>query len=242
MTQAQVQLTASEAAVAEAEAGVPVRSAARDRARATLEKTEVRAPFDGVVVLKDAEVGEVVSPNAVGAQSRGSVVTMVDFDSLEVQVEVPETSLSAVRLDAPTQIYVDAYPRTPYNGHVSRIWPTANRQKATVEVRVAIDDPDERLRPEMGVRAVFVAEEVEPTPERQAEPGILIPRASVVRVDGRRGVFVVDRDTVRFRAVDLGEETGSRVLVRAGLEEGDRIVAAPPNNLADGERVIVDAT
>jgi len=236
---AETSLKAAEAAVAEAESRVPIAEALRDRAQATLEKTEVRAPFDGIVVLKDAEVGEVVSPNAVGAQSRGSVVTMVDFDSLEVQVEVPETSLAAVEVGAEAKIFLDAYPTEPYAGHVERIWPTANRQKATVEVRVRFEHPDHRLRPEMGVRVVFSGPESAPA-DTSTEPdleGILVPADSVVRIGGRSGVFVLERDVAVFREVETGPQRGSRVLIERGLEEGERLVLDPPTSLADGDRV-----
>src|SRR5690606_7887824 len=108
----------------------------------------VRAPFSGVVVLKDAEVGEVVSPNVMGgASTRGAVATLVDFASLEVQADVPETSLKAVTVGAPARVFLDAFPERPYAGEVSRVWPTADRQKATVEVRVRLLEPDQRLRP-----------------------------------------------------------------------------------------------
>jgi len=227
--------------LAEAEALLPVKAAERDQAKATLDKTEVRAPFDGIVVLKDAEVGEVVSPNAVGAQSRGSVATMVDFATLEVQVEVPETNLAAVREGAPARIFLDAYPESAYEGSVLRIWPTANRQKATVEVRVGFDAPDARLRPEMGARVVFLGEEAEAAQVAQGnvatEPVILIPRSAVVAIDGQDHVFVLERDLARARAVVLGEERSGRVVVREGLHSGERIVDAPPARLEDGDRV-----
>src|SRR6185436_2727125 len=146
VSSSELELRLAEARLGEAEALVSVKEAERDQARSTLEKTEVRAPFDGVVVLKDAEVGEVVSPNAVGSQSRGSVATMVDPATYEVQVEVPETNLAAVEVHAGASIFLDAYPESGYEGEVLRIWPTANRQKATVEVRVGFMAPDSRLR------------------------------------------------------------------------------------------------
>ena len=133
---AEADVTVAEAERAQAEAGLSALSAARDLAQATLDKTFVRAPFDGIIVLKDAEVGEVVSPNAQGAQSRGSVATMVDPTSLEVQVELPETTLSSARIGERAEIFLDAFPDQRFQGTVLRIWPTANRQKATVEVRV----------------------------------------------------------------------------------------------------------
>ena len=154
---AESRVAAANSAVAEAQARATSAKAARDLAQATLDKTEVKAPFDGIVVLKDAEVGEVVSPNVQGgSNARGSVVTMVDFGSLEVQAEVPETSLASVVLGAPARVFLDAHPEKPYSGRVDRIWPTANRTKATVEVRIVFEERDDRLRPEMGVRVVFV--------------------------------------------------------------------------------------
>jgi len=240
---AELGLQLADARQAEADALVAVKTAERDQARATLEKTEVRAPFDGVVVLKDAEVGEVVSPNAQGAQSRGSVATMVDFATLEVQVEVPETNLAAVVVGAPAKIFLDAYPDAAYAGEVLRIWPTANRQKATVEVRVGFDAPDERLRPEMGARVVFLAgDEAAPRSDAPpAKPVILVPRSAIVTIEGKPHVFVLERDVVRQRAVELGEERSGRVVVARGLTDGERVVDAPPDSLRDGERVRIAA-
>jgi RND family efflux transporter MFP subunit len=222
-------------------ARVEVARAARNQSQATLDKTEVRAPFDGVVVLKDAEVGEVVSPNSQGGSSaRGSVVTMVDFDSLEVQAEVPETSLAAVRIEGRAKIFLDAFPERAYEGRVDRIWPTANRQKATVEVRVAFHEPDDRLRPDMGVRVVFVGDQVpEVDPVVDTETAILVPEDAVVRVGGQSGAFVLERDQAVFVALTLGERRGGRVAATDGLIGGERIILKPPTHLQSGDRVRV---
>jgi RND family efflux transporter MFP subunit len=246
--QAEALERAAQGALASAQAGVElakarqqVAEANREQAAATLEKTYVRAPFDGVVVLKDAEVGAVVSPKAQGgSNSRGSVATMVDFASLEVQADVPETSLAGVTVGAPAKIFLDAYPETPYAGRVDRVWPTANRQKATVEVRVAFVERDERLRPEMGVRVVFLAGE-QPADDgaAAAKPAILVPEDALVRMDGKEGVFVLERDVVQFRELGLGERRGGRLEVLRGLAPGERIVAAPSPSLSDGARVRV---
>jgi RND family efflux transporter MFP subunit len=163
---------------------------------------------------------------------------MVDFDSLEVQVEVPETSLQAVRVGAPVQVFLDAFPATPYAARVERIWPTANRQKATVEVRVGFEAPDERLRPEMGVRAVFADQDPEAADEALVEGAILVPLSALASARARSGVFVLEDDRVRFRALELGPERGARVEVRAGLAEGERVVLEPPEDLEDGQRVL----
>ncbi|MDP6538743.1 MAG: efflux RND transporter periplasmic adaptor subunit [Planctomycetota bacterium] len=228
------------AAVAECEARIDLARATRDQARATLEKTFVRAPFSGVVVQKEAEVGEVVSPNSQGGSlARGSVVTMVDLASLEVQADVPETSLAAVKVGAPAHIYLDAWPQQPYGGRIDRIWPTADRQKATVEVRVAFDGLDGRLRPDMGVRVVFLEDEDEAGAQAAAVPVVMVDARSLVREGEATGVFVVDRGTARWREIAAGAERMGRVVVEAGLEGGERVVLDPPASLGDADRIRV---
>ncbi len=237
MEQAGRALDASEAAALEVAARIAVAEAQRDQAAATLAKTAVRAPFDGVVVLKDAEVGEVVSPNALGGNSRGSVATMVDFSTLEAQVELPETSISGVQIGAEAAIFLDAYPDRRYAGRVDRIWPTANRQKATIEVRVVFLETDETLRPEMGVRVVF-SPGSDQTARAAVPPGtILLPAGCLVREGERTYAFVVERGTARARDVKAGEEQNGRVAIQSGIESGDQVVLDPPPDLADGERV-----
>jgi len=236
--QGEAQVKVLAASVKEAESRIPIVEAERAQALAALDKLEVRAPFDGVVVLKDAEVGEVVSPNSQGGNSRGSVATMVDWASLEVQVELQETSLAAAKIGEAASIYLDAYPDRRYPGHVQRIWPTANRTKATVEVRVGFDTPDEFLRPEMGARVVFSSE---PAPAADgsvsAEPTILIPTTAVVPINGVTHVFVLERDVARAHEVKLGAERSGRVQVIAGLVGGETLVNSPPTSLGDGDRI-----
>jgi RND family efflux transporter MFP subunit len=167
---------------------------------------------------------------------------MVDFASLEVQADVPETSLKSVHQGGAVRVFLDAFPQRPYPGRVERIWPTANRQKATVEVRVKFLERDERLRPEMGVRVVFLEGDAEPTPEgeaEEAEPAILVPEEAVVRADGKDAVFVLERDVVHQRGVTLGGRRGGQLEVSAGLTVGEQIVADPPPSLEDGARVRV---
>ena len=226
-----------EAATDEAQAQGAVLAAQRDQSQATLDKTEVKAPFDGIVVLKDAEVCEVVSPNSQGGSSRGSVATMVDFASLEVQVELPERSIAAVKVGAPARIFLDAFAERGYDGEVMRIWPTANRSKATIEVRVRFAAPDERLRPEMGARVVFLGDGVLAAAPIAVVKGVFVPTSAIVRIDGRAGLFRLEREVAHFVEVTLGETQGERSLITAGLAAGDRIVKAPPARLEDGDRV-----
>ncbi|HPF12971.1 MAG: efflux RND transporter periplasmic adaptor subunit [Planctomycetes bacterium] len=233
---------AAEAAEREAQANIEQMRAQAQESRDALDKTYVRAPFDGVVVLKDAEVGEVVSPNSQGGSSRGSVATLVDLATLEAQVELPEVRIAAIRQGGTAQIYLDAYPDVAMPGKVARIWPTANRQKATVEVRVTFDKLDERIRPEMGVRVVF--EDPEPTandtPVAAAVEGVRIPeRAFVQRPEGN-GVFLLEGDRVRWVPV-ASFERAQGVVILPGNEIPDdgRVLVAPPSDLADGEQVLV---
>ena len=239
VTVAEKLITAAERMRAEAEARHASSIASVRSAEAALEKTFVRAPFDGVIVLKEAEVGEVVSPNSQGGSTaRGSVATMVDFASLEVQAEVPETTLAAVRQGGAARVYLDAFPSEPYAARIDRIWPTADRTKATVEVRVAFEVPDTRLRPDMGVRVVFLDEE--PAGDEELEPReslLLMPAEALVTLEGQRGVFVLERDQVRFQSITTGETRSGRLVVTSGLSGAERVVVSPASSLTDGARV-----
>ena len=229
-----------DSAIRRAEAQVHVQRARRDRAQATLDKTEVCAPFDGLVVLKDAEVGEVVSPNSQGgSNARGSVCTLVDLESLEVQADVPESSLSAVRLGGAVRIFLDAEPDREHRGIVSRIWPTANRQKATVEVRIRFEELDESFRPEMSVRVVFLPEDA-PEPEVQSGVRVIqVPESAVVRTAEGSWVYVLERDRAIRRDVAVTDGGAGRVTVERGLSAGETIVRDPPADLDSGDRVKV---
>lgn len=216
--------------------------AARDLAQATLDKTDVRAPFDGIVVLKDAEVGEVVSPNSQGgSNARGAVCTLVDFASLEVQANVPETALASVQIGGAADVFLDAFPDRRYAGVVDRVWPTADRQKATVEVRVRLEQKDDHLRPEMGVRVVFrdpaSAAAAPGAADAAAAARILVPEPAIVGRDGKQGAFVLEGDVVRFATVVAGERKNGRIAIDGGLTENQRIVLDPPASLQNGDRV-----
>lgn len=239
---AAVRVEVAEADLAVARAQGNAARAAQQLAQATLDKTAVRAPFDGVVVLKDAEVGEVVSPNVQGgSNARGAVCTMVDFDSLEVQANVPETALSAVRRGAPAEVFLDAFPDRAMRGVVDRIWPTADRQKATVEVRVKLVQRVDELRPEMGVRIVFLPGDAPAASDANATQAAvaaaILPESAVVESGGKLGTFVLERDTVRFVELALGERKGGNVAVERGLDPGQTVLLEPPPSLKSGDRV-----
>jgi RND family efflux transporter MFP subunit len=204
-------------------------------ARVQLDNTEIRAPFSGVVVAKSAQPGEMISPiSAGGGFTRTGIGTIVDMDSLEVQVDVNESFINRVRPGQPVEAVLNAYPDLKIPGEVIAIIPTADRNKATVKVRVAIKDKQGRAVPDMGVRVSFLApESASQAPAR----GVLVP-ADAVRADGGRGtVFVYANGRVQRRAVGLGKTIGTERQVLTGLAEGDQVVLSPPASLGDGDAV-----
>ena len=204
-------------------------------AQATLENTRVRAPFSGTVLRKDAEVGEIVAPSSAGGGlTRTAIVTMADLSTLEVEVDVNEAYIAQVTNGQPARITLDAYPDTSFAGRVRQVVPTADRQKATVLVKVSILDRDPRILPEMGAKVVFEAQgaQVAAAPRR-----VFVPQTAIVQAGGRAFVWVMTDGVVRQQAVDVGPARGDRIEVRQGLAGGESLVLAPPAGLKDGSKV-----
>jgi RND family efflux transporter MFP subunit len=232
------QLAAAEARVEVQQAQVEVAQAAVAVARASLEYTFIRAPFSGTVLRKDAEVGEVVAPVATGGGlTRGAVVTMADLETLEVEVDVNEAYISQIRDGQDARIVLDAYPDTFFVGGVRQIVPTADRQRATVQVKVSILDRDPRILTEMGARVEFIEEAsggADPEASRISVP------AEAVRDEGGTSVVWVVRDGRVFRTpVEAGPVSGGRRTVRSGLTGGERVVMMSVGALEDGASVAV---
>lgn len=205
-----------------------------------IDKSSVFAPFSGVVTAKNAEVGEVVAAlGTSGPTAKGSVATLVDFETLEVQVELAQTSLGAAREGAPATIILDAWQDRPYAGQVRQIWPTANRTKATVEVRVVFLERDESILPEMGVRVVFGEDGA---PAADEDPAVRVPQRALLGATGAWAVLLVRDGRVERRAIELaGEPSGGSAVVAAGLSGGETVVLDPDPGLADGSPVTVGA-
>ncbi|MCP4656805.1 MAG: efflux RND transporter periplasmic adaptor subunit [bacterium] len=204
-----------------------------------LDDMVIRAPFTGVAVTKDAQPGEMISPvSAGGGFTRTGIATVVDMSSLEIEVDVNEAYINRVSSGQKVVATLDAYPDWKIPAQVITTVPTADRQKATVRVRIAFEQLDPRILPDMGVKVSFLSEE-----EEIAAPAIrrlLIP-AAAVREDGeRKVVFVLSGETVERRAVRLGPAQGDQVTVIAGLSAGQQVVVEGPDDLADGDRVAVD--
>jgi RND family efflux transporter MFP subunit len=208
-----------------------------DVARVQLDNTEIRAPFSGIVVAKSAQPGEMISPiSAGGGFTRTGIGTIVDMDSLEIQVDVNEAFINRVTPRQPVEATLNAYPDWKIPGEVIAIIPTADRSKATVKVRIAIKRKDPRLVPDMGVRVAFLG-----SPEARAQApapaGVLVPAEAIRGEGAAAGVFVLSGDKVERRGVALGPTVGANRLVTSGLRDGDRVVLSPPETLQHGDSV-----
>ena len=204
-----------------------------------IDDTVIRAPFSGVALSKDAQPGEMVSPvSAGGGFTRTGISTIVDMRSLEIEVDVNESYINRVRAGQPVTAVLDAYPDWQIPAHVITMVPTADRQKATVLVRIGFKQLDPRLLPDMGVKVTFLREaDTAATPVAQSVT--LVPQAAVKTDSGSTFVFLVNGQTVERRAVKVGGTDGDRVEVVAGLKGGDRVVIAPPPELAAGKLIEV---
>jgi RND family efflux transporter MFP subunit len=237
--QARTQVATDRASLLAARKNAQAAAAQVSAAQVAYDYTFVRAPFDGVITDKAAQVGEIVSPlSAGGGFTRTGVATIVDMDSLEVDVDVNEAYISRVAPDMPAEAVLDAYPDWKIPAHVIAIIPSADRSKATVKVRVALDRKDPRIIPEMGVRVSFLEKRAD---NAQPLPGVLVPGDAVVQRDGHDVVFVVDGDRVKQARVTLGADFSDLKQVTSGLEVGAQVVKSPPADLKDGERVQVAA-
>jgi RND family efflux transporter MFP subunit len=205
--------------------------------RTNLDSTIIRAPFAGVVISKDAQPGEMVSPvSAGGGFTRTGIGTIVDMGSLEIEVDVNESYINRVRPDQAVTAVLDAYPDWQIPGRVITTIPSADRQKATVLVRIAFTQLDPRILPDMGVKVTFLRDSEDAAPA--ARPVTLVPK-SAIKTDGKQSyVFVVLNDRVDRRAIRTGGTDGDRVEVVAGLSAGERVVVSPPVELSAGALVV----
>ncbi len=227
---------AAQAAYERANAGVKVALAGVDYAEVAVENTIIRAPFDGTVLSKDADVGEMVAPFASASSSRGAVVTLADMSSLEVEADVSESNIYKVKVGQPCEIVLDAYPGVRYAGEVKKIVPTADRSRATVMTKIAFKNVDGRVLPEMSARVNFLPVKVD-QPEAPAQPVIAVPKSSVTNRDGRSIVFKVAGNKVIETVVQTGRELGTFTEVSSGIVVGDQVVISPPGAMKSGDKI-----
>ena len=203
---------------------------------------EIRAPFSGQVIAKRAHVGEAVSPYGApgqGSASGGAIVTLVDFSTLYVGADVNEANLGRLNPKQPAEITLDAYPDHLYRGHLMQIIPTADRSKGTVKVKVAFENPDEKILPDMSARVNFTEK---PTVGIEKKTRVMVPKTTIVTRDGSPGVFLVQEGRALFRAVRPGAENEGQVEISQGLQGGEKLVAeAEKTGVKNGDKVKVKA-
>ncbi|KVP21882.1 hemolysin secretion protein D [Burkholderia multivorans] len=228
VNKARASVNSGEAAVASAEANARA-------AQVAVDQTVIRAPFDGIVLAKHANVGDNITPFSSASDSKGAVVTIADMDTLEVEADVAESNIAKIRAGQPCEIQLDALPDMRFAGRVSRIVPTVDRSKATVLVKVRFVDRDDRVLPDMSAKIAFLSK---PVSVQDRQPVTAVQASAVVERDGRPVVFALQDDTVHAVPVARGARIGELVAVR-GVKPGDTVVLAPGAALKDGAKVTV---
>ncbi|HEU4416252.1 MAG TPA: efflux RND transporter periplasmic adaptor subunit, partial [Candidatus Angelobacter sp.] len=200
----------------------------------------VRAPFDGIVVSKDAQRGEIVSPiSAGGGFTRTGIATLVDMKSLEIEVDVNESYIARVKEGQPVSATLDAYPDRELPAKVRTVIPTADRQKATVKVRITFDKLDDTILPDMGVKVAFLSPAPAPGKGGQSDARAIVPKTAVRSDGGAQIVYLVRDQKLERRAVRLGAERGQDVEIVAGVSPGDMLVVRSADKLREGQSVEV---
>jgi RND family efflux transporter MFP subunit len=219
-----------------AEAVVQSGEAALKNAEAGLDYTLIRAPFDAVVLTKNADIGDIVTPIGAAASAKAAVVSIADMNSLQVEVDVSETSITTIRVGQPCDIQLDALPDTRFRGEVYAIVPTVDRSKATVLVKVRFLDRDLRMLPDMSAKVSFLPRKLAP---EEIKPRLAAGRSALIDRNGNTFAYLLDGNRVRETPVRVGATFGDMVEILSGLKAGDRVVVTPPKGLKDGSRIKV---
>ncbi|MEW5944280.1 MAG: efflux RND transporter periplasmic adaptor subunit [Pseudomonadota bacterium] len=224
------------AAVNSQKSALAAAQAALDAARVAVSYTQIRAPFDGVVLSKHANVGDVITPFTSATDAKGAVVTMADMSTLEVEADVSESNLLKVKVGQPCEIQLDAIPEERFRGVVQSIVPTVDRSKATVMVKIRFVDQDARILPEMSAKAAFLSR---PIADRERKPLTAVNAAAIVSRKGESVVFRVEAGRARRVKVTTGERIGDMLEIRQGLAFGDTVVLKPSPKIEDGDKIRV---
>jgi len=222
------------AAVEVAEATLRADLAALEGAKINLDYTLIRAPFDAVVLTKNADIGDIVTPIGAAANAKSAVITIADMNSLQVEADVSESNLNRIQQGQPCEILLDAIPGHRFPGVIHMIVPTADRTKATVMVKVRFTEKDPRILPEMSAKVAFLSRA--PNPEEQT-PRVVIPPDAVVRGKEGTRVFLIRGERAYETPIRLGKPLGEMVEILEGVKAGDQIVSNPPKGLKNGSRI-----
>lgn len=233
---AKMELESAEARYKRILASIDLSKARIKEVEVALENARIRAPFDGTVLTKNADVGEVVAPMASGTNTRGAVVTIADMSSLQVEADVSESNIEKIKIGQGAKIALDAYPNHYYEGYAAKIIPTADRSKGTVMVKVGFKEYDSRVLPEMSAKVTFLSGETE---DAKQQPVLTVPETAVVQRNGNNVVFGVEEDTAVEISVATGQKFDGAVEITSGLEPGDNVITAPTAEITNGTRVTV---
>lgn len=220
--------------VSGSEAAVRAAKAALRGGEAAIEYTRIRAPFDAVVLTKNADVGDIVTPIGAAANAKAAVVSIADMGSLQVEADVSESNLEKIRGGQPCEIQLDALPNDRFRGVLHMIVPTADRSKATVLVKVRFLDRDSRILPEMSAKVAFLQRDVT---DAEKKPRTAISQSAVTTRSGKSVVFLIKGDRVAATQVTLGNRIGDMVEVQSGVKAGDKLAVKPLDKLKDGTRI-----
>lgn len=237
---AEARFRSAEAAVAAAQAQIKLAEARVVSAQVDVENTNIRAPFDGTVLTKNADIGEMVAPFAASVNSRGAVVTIADMASLEVEADVSEANIQRVRQGQACEIILDAFPDVRYPGFVHKIVPTADRAKATVLTKIRFKERDAKVLPEMSAKVNFLSTTMQDNGASNA-PFQAVPKSAIARRNDRFVVLVVRDRTVTETPISVGKEFGELVEVLDGVSNGDKVVLNPTDDLVSGHKVIIES-
>ena len=224
------------AGVAASEAGVKANVAALRAAEVAIEYTLIRAPFDAVVLTKNADVGDIITPFGAAANAKAAVVTIADMNSLQVEADVSESDLEQVKLRQPCEIQLDALPESRFRGEVHMIVPTADRSKATVMVKVRFLEKDPRILPEMSAKVAFLER---PVAADEQKPRTALNPVAVLTRNGKKAVLLIKDGRAVETPVTLGPQIGDMVEVLGGVKAGEKVVLKPLNKVKGGDKVKV---
>jgi RND family efflux transporter MFP subunit len=205
-------------------------------AQVALENTLIRAPFDGTVLTKNADVGEMVAPMAASASSKSAVVTIADMGSLQVEADVSESNIERIVPDQPCEITLDAYPAVRYQGYVAKVVPTADRAKATVMVKVGFKSYDSKVLPEMSAKVLFLTKAAD-VAALSAKPMLTVPLTAVATRGGKKVVYAVHENQAVETPIVVGREFGALVEVTQGVSSGDKVITNVTEQIGNGSRI-----
>jgi len=223
----------AKAAISAQRASIAAAQANARAAQVGVDQTLIRAPFDGVILTKNANEGDNITPFSSAADSKGAVVTIADMETLEVEADVSESSLSRIRTSQPAEIQLDAFPELRLSGTVSRMVPTVDRSKATLLVKIRFNDRDPRVLPDMSAKVAFLSK---PVPPEDRAPVTAVQPGAIVQRDGKSVAFLVVDDKAAMTPVSQGRKVGELVEVK-GLKPGDKVVLKPSEKLKNGQAV-----